>query len=263
MNIILNENFTAIYKGNVSPIEREGQFAVDGKIEYPLATLKEIAIANKFKIPSSIKTKAKMNEFVFEELNKLNIAESKMSKLEKVIEIVNAGVEAGKTDEDMLIEIVQSGVKFKEANKLFTQAMEQAGHRISPKERTSQIFAILDDAEFAPEAYADVQAMVATIVKEVADTSDKQALAGIRKWAKENEVELPKAPKNATGRASGGDMNTLICNFMVGKAEYSAEEVTEFIRSKKPEVSDGSIASYLKHSKRSFDFAQKCIEASK
>ena len=204
--IVLNEKFVAFAK-NVTPIEHQGEFALTAESEFSLATLREIAVANNVKIPGSLKKKTDITVFLFEELSKLKIVEKKMSKLEGVIEIVNTGVEAGKSDDEMIIEIIQSGVKFKEANALFTKAMEQAGHRISPKERTAKIVEILEEAEFNPETVADLEAMVKRICEgdedeeAVADTSEKQAMAAIRKISRLDWISFSETPPSLAQRS--------------------------------------------------------------
>lgn len=258
LNVLINKDFRAVAKGNnITAIEHQDEFLFTAESEFPVATLKEVAEANGFKIPSKLRTKAAQNEFVFGELNELKIAESTMSKLEKVLEIVNAGVEAGKSDDEIRIDIIQSGVTFKEAGKLFTQAMEEAGHRISPKQRSEKIAIILEDAEFNPETAEQVTKMVAKIVEEVADTSEKQALAAVRKWAKENEIELPKAPKKSAGRASGGSIVAKTLEWLLEHKDATEAEVTEFVTGAKEGITEPQAKKYVSTAMQALEFARK------
>lgn len=257
-NVLLNESFKAVAKGNnLTPIEHEGEFLFTAESDFPVATLKEIAEVNKFKIDGKLRKRVDMNAFVFTTLNELEIAESTMSKLEKVLEIVNPLVAEGQTDDEIRIAIIQSGVPFKEAGKLFTQAMEQAGHRISPKARAEKIEIILEDAEFNPEAYSEVEEMVKRIAGEVPDTTEKQALAAIRKWAKDNEIELPKAPKKTAGRAAGGSIVGKTLEWLLEHKDATQEDVAEYVKSCKEGITEPQAAKYISTAMQALEFARK------
>jgi hypothetical protein len=258
LNVLINKDFRAVAKGNnITAIDHQDEFLFTSESEFPTATLKEIAEANGFTIPSKLRSKAQQNEFVFGALNELNIAESTMSKLEKVLEIVNAGVEAGKTDDEMRIDIIQSGVTFKEAGKLFAQAMEQSGHRISPKARDEKIAIVLEGEEFNPSTTEELDAMVVKIVSEVSDTSEKQAIASIRKWAKENEIELPKATKKAAGRASGGSMVAKTLEWLLDHKDATEAEVMEFVSGAKEGMKEEQAKKYVSVAIQALEFARK------
>lgn len=261
LNVLINKDFRAVAKGNnITAIEHQDEFLFTPESEFQIATLKEIAEVNGFKIPSNLRTKALQNDFVFGELNKLNIAESTMSKLEKVLEIVNAGVEAGKTDDEIRIDIIQSGFTFKEAGKLFTQAMEEAGHRISPKQRVEKIVEILEEAEFNPETSDQLSEMISRICEEVADTSEKQALAAVRKWAKENEIELPKAPKKSAGRAAGGSIVSKTLEWVLEHKDATEAEILEHIATLKEGITEPQAKKYSTTVVQALEFARKFAE---
>ena len=154
---------------------------------------------------------------------------NEITDTQKVAEIVAKGVEAGHDDDTMLIEIVQAGIKFKAAGKLFNQAMTEGGYRITAKDRKEKGRAILVDAEFAPENYDELQAMIERISEEVDDTTASQASSICKNYAKEFEIELPKAPKKSTG-----GIKAEIMEFLFKSPNATHEELFDFIESKGP-----------------------------
>lgn len=248
MKFLINPEFVALRKGLfVEADEESGEFVLDTEhVEYSKGTLEEIAAANEITISKSL-NKGDYAEALAHGLNDLEIGEvNKMTDLQKAKEIVLAGFEADKTDEEMIVEIIGSGVKFKEAGKLFKQVCETEGLRISPKDRKAHISKILADAEFAPEKAEDVSAMVARIIgteetddeeavnAEVANTSEKQALQAIRVWAKDNEVSLPKADKKEKAAASthglGSGTRGRIIDWMLQNPDATEVDLLEGIR---------------------------------
>lgn len=201
MKFLINKSYKALRQGQfVSATESAGEFILDtsDKDQFAFATLNEIAEKN------GVSLKKGPKEEVVEKLElkliKLNLPEqNRMSDTDTVNGIIADGVEAGLSDDDMLIKIVQAGIKFKNAGKLFKVAMEEGGYRISGAKRTEAINGKLEEAEFAPETYDEVQAMVETLVSDVADTSTVQAIKAIKKYLKALELEYPKAPKKPKG----------------------------------------------------------------
>lgn len=202
MKYLINDSFKAMRRGEfVKANEQAGEFILDESSDYSLSTLREIAKENKIELKSKI-TKASALSTILDKLGELKMSEqNEPTESEKVESIVKEGVEAGKSDDLILVDIVNSGVKFTKAMKLFKNAVEKLGLRISTKDRKEQIGKLLTKEDFNPESFQDVQDMANKIVKEIEDTNYKQSVSVIRSWAKANDVQLPKKPK---GAPSGG-----------------------------------------------------------
>jgi len=263
---IINPSFKAIFKGKFSAASTD-----DGEFEYnsdgaaddfpALATLIEIGKANGLKISSKAK-KADAIEQLNAHLETLEINEvNEMTDTQKVEEIIEAGLEAGQTDDEMLVEIVNQGVSFKSAGKLFKSVMETKGYRITAKERGEKINDILTGSDFGGEEVTaeTIQEAVKRITGEVADTSEKQALNSIRKFAKANEIDLPKVKKGGGGGNSGAMMDK-VQEFILSNRDTDIAEIQSKIKEWKPEVSEGSMNGYTKHTNRMLSMLKALTE---
>lgn len=208
MNVLISNDFKALRAGEfVTASEDSNEFILDTEnCDLACATLLEIADANKIPLK-----KGKKNDMVSDletGLLKLNLPEmSKMSETDQVKQIVTDGFAADQSDEQMIIQILEAKIPFRRAGKLFRQVVESLGLRISVKARAEAIEAILEDNEFYPEKFEEVQAMCERIavgdkeaeLEPVADTTTQQAMKAIKKFLKVKEIEFPKAPKKAKG----------------------------------------------------------------
>ena len=200
MKYLIAENLKVKWKGEfVVANETDGEFIFDTEAEQQLtkATLVGIAEANAvaFNKKDNVATLVGKLDQHFSNLELLEV--TKMSDEATVEKIVIDGVAADKSEDEMLVEIVNSGVSFKNALKLFKRVMESKGLRLTAKKRKEKIQELIDELEFAPESGEDVKKMVEKITGEVPDTNEKQALGVLRRWAKGKEIELPKYKKTA------------------------------------------------------------------
>jgi len=231
MQILIKKNFKAVVQTEEFEVvanEKKGQFVLDteNETQFPFATLQEIAEANNFKLKKAskkdvmLKIETHFKSVLENNLEKITLREQKaMEQTNSINEIIKAGIEAGLDDDDMLIQIVQSGVKFKAAGKLFKAAMEEGGHRISAAKRNEEIVAILEEAEFAPEEYQEVQDMIDKVVSKVSDTTTVQAIKAIKKYLKELEIPYPKAPRKPKGGLRSRFMLLVLANPVLTLAE--------------------------------------------
>ena len=227
MKTLTSSNFKALRQGEfVTASENAGEFIFDSEnCELAVATLIEISNANGFKLSKGRKSTAV--ETLNTQLNSLELPEmNEITDTQKVAKIVANGVEAGHDDDTMLIEIVQAGIKFKAAGKLFNQAMAEGGYRITAKDRKEKGRAILVDAEFAPESYDELQAMIERISEEVDDTTTSQANSICKSYAKEFELELPKAPKKAK---STGGFRKVIGGYLLENPSATSDQLLEHL----------------------------------
>lgn len=150
-----------------------------------------------------------------------------MTDSQKVEDIVKAGYAAEKSEDDILVEIVQSGISFGKAMKMLRSSLQSLGLAISPKDRAAKAATIMSENEYAPKTHAEVLKMAEYLQKEITDTNEKQAIALIRKFCKDTEIELPKKEKGA-GSAVGGFKQKMF-DWMVANPTASEKEFTAWI----------------------------------
>src|SRR5574343_158218 len=226
---LIRSDFKATSKGeHVAANVKAGEFVYESGngANLSAAQILEIAAANKLMIPKSAKKSeaaAKLDEL----LETLKLDEvNKMTDTAVVEKICEAGVAAGKSDDEMLIEIVSAGVKFAQAGKLFRQVMETKGYRVSNKDRLSKADELLAYVELSTAA--DVAAAIETLSKSIPDTNEKQATAILRKFAKAKEIELPKVEKSAK-KGAKGSFRTKVFKWMVANPTAEQAELATFI----------------------------------
>lgn len=199
MKYLINNEFEIVMKGNAitkdNVDESEFIYETGGKTKLTTSQLQEIAEANDVKIKG--KKVAELQASLDSALSKIkDIPEKKeMTETEKVLKIVDAGFKAKKEEDDILIEIVKSGIGFQKAIKFMKNAMVELGLSVSPKDRYEKAAGIMDEEGFEPENYAEVLEMAEQLAKEINSVSEKQALTEIRKYCKANTIDLPKKVK--------------------------------------------------------------------
>lgn len=225
MQALINGNFKILYKGDqLIANEDKDEFILDTECcDYSRATLIEIAKANDILLKKEDQSKMLKNLEI--KINNLkHIEEKKMTEVTVFENIVVDGFAAEKSDDEIMIQMVEEGASFREASRLFNRIVEDKGLRISAKKRKEAIQEKLEEAEFAAEDYAAVEAMAAKIADELPDTTEKQVIASIRKYCKELEIEFPKAPKKAKGGLLQRFLKVAVENPMV-----TDEELTDWL----------------------------------
>ena len=174
-------------------------------------------------------------------------------EFQKARAIVEPLARDGKSDEDMLIALIKEGFLAKKAFKLVRQSLEDLGVRMSNKDRYTQVSEILLKNEFAPKEYSDLKDCVAFLAAELEATDEKQAMKAVKKFAKENKIELPVAPKGA--RSSGKSFRSRALRFMV---EHAKEDVSVFVTWLEAE---GKNQTQINYYKRTFEFGHEMAKA--
>ena len=216
MKALISSTFKALRTGKyVRADEESGEFIFDSNAsdddQPSVATLLEIASANEIKAKKD--KKKNVVAVLAEGIKGMKLpVMSERPVSDVVAEIVKEGVANDQSDDEMLIAIVQAGVKFKQAGKLFNNAMTEGGYRVSAKDRKDNIRNHLVEAEFEPSEYSEVSEMITALTKKLADVDLAQALRGIKAYAKEFELELPKPPKKAKGGFKVVVQNAVIAN---------------------------------------------------
>lgn len=153
--------------------------------------------------------------------------QTELSDIEVAVGIVNE-LYGSKSDDEIVIDLIQrGGFGFQKAGRLYTQALEAAGHRISKKERYEQAHKLLKDSEFEPSEWSDVVEAAEWLVGEIQDTNSQQAFASIRRFAKDEELELPARPKGE-GRARSSVWDRAF-GFILENPDVSDEDLTTWL----------------------------------
>ena len=120
--------------------------------------------------------------------------EPKMSNTEQLVEIVKQGFDQELPDDDIQENMYNAGCPFKEVMAEFKRITTELGLRLSPKERAAKTNVFLEG--YNPDS-DDVEGHLAKLsaLQDHLNCSSTAAGASMRKWAKENEIEMPKAPK--------------------------------------------------------------------
>ena len=141
--------------------------------------------------------------------------------------IVIAGVKANKTDDAIMLELIEAGVPVRNAYGEFRTALMAAGMLLKPKERNAKLAELLED--FAPETGTDVSDKLRELMDEIPRTTERQAMAAIRKYAKDNKIELPKVKRL-------GGFKKKMFDWMLDNPSASVGELASFVAEKgKPE----------------------------
>lgn len=242
MKVLIAENFKALRKGEfVKASSENAEFIFDSDDnKLTKAVLLEIAAKNKIKVGKKDTVDvlvSTISESIT--LNKKIAEQNKMSDSEAVKKIVDDGVAAGLEDDEMMIQIIQSGIAYKVASKMFAKFMTDGGHRISAKSRKEEVLNILKEAEFEPETYSEVEEMLEHICKTVSDTEIGQALKLVRGYCKEFEIEMPKPEKKPRG-----GLKQQIFDFIAGNPTATEADLKTFIVDDK-EKDEKFVARYL------------------
>ncbi len=249
MKFLINQEFKVLRRGDyVVADESVGEFIYDTE-GTPLhnGTAQEVAEANGFKISKKL-SKADYTTKLNEELLAMNAPEQNTpTESQRVEEIVKAGYDAGKNDDAIMVDLVQSGISFKKVSKMFKAAVESLGLRVSNKDVATQASEILAAMDFDPKTGADVKAAVEAITAKIEKADPKQALAAVRKYAKANGFELPKAPKGEK-RVAGvaGGFRGKFVTWVMSNPTATLEECKEWLAAQeKPEALQKRFASWF------------------
>jgi hypothetical protein len=158
----------------------------------------------------------------------------------------------GKSEEDMLVKLIQEGFLSKKAFKLVRSCLEDLGVKMSTKDRCTQTAEILLKNGFAPKDWSEVQDCCTFITKELEATSEKQAMVAIKRFAKDNAIDLPKRPK---GRGQGNSFRAKMHKFMVEHANEGPEVLVEFLNA------EGKSQSTINTQVRNFELGQEMAKA--
>ena len=148
--------------------------------------------------------------------------------LDRATEILMPMIDAGASNEDMVVALIQAGIKYARAGRLMMKVLESKGLRVSAKDRYAAASENLTNWEFAPETWADVEDAVANLVEELDSTNTAQALSCVKRFAKEHEITLPEKPKTG-GRRDGSSADARFYAWAVANKDASEADVKAFV----------------------------------
>ena len=161
----------------------------------------------------------------------------------------------GATDEQMLVKLINEGFQAKESFKMIKSVLEDLGVRMSAKDRYTQVSEILSKNAFAPTEYSEVRDVCVFLASELEATDEKQAMRAVKKYAKENKIELPKRPKGMGPRSGGNSFRARMIKWMIENATQDSKAFTEWLNAEKK--TQGQINYYV----RNFEVAKEIATA--
>lgn len=229
MKYLIDANFVAIRRGSfVNADEKAGEFIFDPENKVlKKAQLEEIARANKLKFAQKLGTPENY-EIIETGLNNMTTIPEQNAPTEsdKVKAIVSAGHASGKSEDQILIEIVKADISYKKAGKLYREAVEFLGLAVNTKDLKTAAGEIMAKAEFAPKAFEELEKMVKTIAEKFPKAELGQINSVIRRYLRANKVEIPEAPKGQRG-ATG--FRKVAFDWMLANANSTDEQFKDFI----------------------------------
>jgi hypothetical protein len=224
--IAIGNNFNALRTGEFvarSINEEKGEFLLNEDSDLPVATLKEIASKNSIDL-AGIKKKGDVQSHIISTLiNERNLPTMDEKPQDEIaLDIVKQGHEANHDDDTILVNLVQAGIKFSAAGRLFREAQTKLGLRLTPDDKREYVTNTLGD-DFTPTTADELSTMIDKVAQHDA-ISPAQARAAVRKYLKDNEREIPKLVNAATtGGIRGKIFDLFTANPAIDEAGFASE----------------------------------------
>ena len=195
MKILITETSKIISFGEFVWAKDGNTVADTEKEETTVALWKEFAAINEINVTA--KKKADIVSQIEAHIVEHNNEVTEMEHEQLAEQIISEGFAAEKTDDEMKEAMIIQGIPYGIMNKMFKETVERLGLRVSPKERNAKAAEFLEG--YTPDIN-DVNSHLAKIseLQDFLDCKTTQAGASMRKWAKDNKIELPKAPATPT-----------------------------------------------------------------
>lgn len=182
-----------------------------------------------------------------------------ISDVDQALLVIGDMLEQNASEDDMIIALIQSGVKYARAGRVLSKVLESKGLKVSAKDRYAAASENLTNWGFAPQTWDDVDDAVTNLVEELEATNAGQALSCVKRFAKEHEITLPERPKTGTGRARGASADSRFYAFAIANKEATADQIGEFVASLG--VTEAQAPRYLAAFQERIDFARKFAAA--
>jgi hypothetical protein len=159
-------------------------------------------------------------------------------ELEKATAIVSPMASKGKSEDEMIVNLINDGgFGYKKAARLLNKALETLGVRLSAKDRYEKVCELLLEHDFKAETWDEVVKVAQWMAEEIDSTDEKQAMVAIRKYAKDNGLELPKKPK-AVGGGRGPGLKGQVMSRLVDIPNESVDDFKKWVsgETERPEL---------------------------
>jgi len=140
-------------------------------------------------------------------------------------EAFDIAVDSGKEEDDIKMDMIGAGAKFKNVTRLFNEFMIEGGYVKSKDERNEILDKVLTGVEISTAEALDEA--IAELAEEL-DVSEQSAATSLRQWAKRNDVECYKKPKGSGAGTSG--IIVKIHAWILENYGSSEEEFVEFLK---------------------------------
>lgn len=214
----------------------EGQTIVDTE-ELTVKQILEVASVNKATITA--KRKADIVDQLKGYLVENNTEVSEMSDAQKFEEVVISGFAEKLSDDDISENLYIAGCPFKDIDKTLKDIIALKALRLTPKERNAKAAEFLEG--YVPDGVENHLGKVSAL-QDFLDCSTTQAGASMRKWAKDNDVELPKVPaKSKTVSVPGfrGNIKIVADWALAQEVQPTLEQLVEFASANVPVTKTG------------------------
>ena len=133
------------------------------------------------------------------------------------------------TEDELIVKLItEGGFNYRKATRLMTLALQDLGLKMSAKDRYEAVCEILTENGFAPDTYEDVEKVVGYLAEELESTTEKQALVAVRRFAKEQDIDIPKKPKGGGGGRGPGFRGEII-TWMIDNATEDDATFTKWL----------------------------------
>jgi hypothetical protein len=173
-----------------------------------------------------------MNEFTEEET------------VDRALEVFKSCIEKGMDDEATKMAMIQSGgATFKNVTRLYNQYLIDEGMAMTKEDKEAIVDDVMSDADVSTEE--GFSNAVEAIVERGTNISEKSAVALVRKYAKDNELEVFKATKAGSSGAGRVGFTAKYHEWLVNNPSATEKEAEEFINNS--EYSSDNVRSHASY----------------
>lgn len=257
MKYLVNADFQILRRGEYVKADKSvGEWIYDSEnTNLSLSNLKELAECNKISITATKKADYQNN--LNQEILKMSTAEQNQPTQTEIVEqIVREGYQSGKDEDAMLIAIVQAGIGFRVAGKMFKEACERLGFTKSTKDVKALAQRLLAEIEFKAANHEEVEKAIDLVLSQAGEGAERgQAVSAVKFYAKQNEIALPAAPKGETG---AGGFRGRVYQFILDNPNASKDDLQAYIaKNGKAEKAEKLVKAYFPVLKLCRKFANK------
>lgn len=269
---LFNGKNKAIRTGEFVEATVDGEWIMDTATaaddrDLTMDSLKSIAEENGLTVKSSW-NRGELLKHIEDHLERLDLARQDKMPISAIIkETVAECAESRDPSEDsdafeidVLTQVInrlreeEIAFKIKPIGGLVKKEIIEQGLVLTATARKDAVFEILSDAQFAPEEWEEVEAMIDRIKSEVADTTHQQAVALCRKFCKAAEIEFPKRTK-----AKKLPFRQKVINWLLENRDASDEDVEAFLAEHEKEKSLNSTLKLREVVNQAFDAGVKSV----